>query len=248
MIKKYNHFFFDLDGTLWDLYKNTEIALRQLTTKLDLFDSEENFHSFYRKYHYHNEKVWALYRVGKIEKSVLRTIRFERAFLDAGIKLSESEVDQFATDFLNVCPKLPHLLEGTHELLSYIRPHAEIHIITNGFKEVQGFKMEGGNLNQYITAMINSEDVGKRKPSPEIFEYALKITGAKKEESIMIGDDWDADIIGARDFGMDQVFITNTEINQAKMMAGSEEYSLPRHNYSPTFTVDTLLELKEKLQ
>jgi FMN phosphatase YigB (HAD superfamily) len=90
--------------------------------------------------------------------------------------------------------------------------------------------------------MINSEDVGKRKPNPEIFEHALKKAGAAKEESIMIGDDWDADILGARDFGIDQAFITHTEQMQLKL-SGGDRTNQVRHNYSPTFTVNNLSEL-----
>ncbi|MEZ4800356.1 MAG: YjjG family noncanonical pyrimidine nucleotidase [Flavobacteriales bacterium] len=243
MIKKYKHFFFDLDGTLWDLYKNTEIALRQICSEFGMLEDDDSFKAFYKSYHYHNEQVWSLYRVGKIEKSVLRTIRFQKAFDEVGIEMSAEQTENFATRFLDVCPKLPHLIEGTHELLSFLYPHVKIHIITNGFKEVQGFKMDAGNLNQYITEMINSEDVGKRKPNPEIFEYALKVTGAKVEESLMIGDDWDADIVGARTFGMDQVFLTNTEIQQATILSKDGEIRLPRHNNSATFTVDKLSDL-----
>lgn len=247
MIKKYKHYFFDLDGTLWDLYKNTEIALRQICGEFGMLEDDESFASFYKSYHYHNEQVWSLYRIGKIEKSVLRTIRFQRAFDDAGLSMTAAQTEEFANRFLDVCPKLPHLLEGTHELLNFIKPHAKIHIITNGFKEVQGFKMEAGDLNQYITEMINSEDVGKRKPSPEIFEYALKVTGASIEESLMIGDDWDADIVGARNFGIDQVFLTNTEIQQATILSKDGEIRLPRHNYSATFTVNKLSDLIQLL-
>jgi putative hydrolase of the HAD superfamily len=241
-LKKYNHFFFDLDGTLWDLYTNTEEALRILFKEFNLPAEPAFFSDFYSKYHYHNEKVWALYRVGKIEKEVLRTIRFERAFEEAGHPLVAAEIERFADRFLDVCPKLPNLLPGAHELLAHASKNGKLHIITNGFKEVQGFKMEAGNLNQYFDQMINSEDVGKRKPNPEIFEYALKKAGATKEESIMIGDDWDADILGARDFGIDQAFITHTEQMQLKLSGGDRTHQV-RHNYSPTFTVNNLSEL-----
>jgi putative hydrolase of the HAD superfamily len=236
-LKKYNHIFFDLDGTLWDLYKNTEEALHLLFKEFEL--DLTLFEVFYRRYHYHNEKVWALYRIGKIEKEVLRTVRFSRAFDDAGIAYSAEMIETFALRFLEICPRLPHLLDGAHELLKAASDKAQLHIITNGFKEVQGFKIEGGNLSSYFNVIVNSEDAGYRKPSKEIFDFALQKAGALASESLMVGDDWDADIIGARDAGMDQAFLTNTERMQEKLT----QTEGPRHNYRATFTIDSLREL-----
>lgn len=237
-MKKYKHIFFDLDGTLWDIHRNTREALDQMFREFDL--DQNSFESFYRRYIYHNEKVWALYRVGKIEKEELRTIRFERAFSDVGLNTPSSEIEIFASRFLEVCPQMPHLLEGTHTLLSRWKTQATLHIITNGFQEVQGFKLEAGKLYPYFDQIINSEDAGYRKPHKGIFEYALQQAGASGEHSLMIGDDWDADIIGARDFGMDQVFITATE--KMQMSVTGETHKI-RHNYTPTYTVDSLTEL-----
>lgn len=236
-MKKYNHIFFDLDGTLWDLYKNTEEALHLLFVEFEL--DSTLFEAFYQRYHYHNEKVWALYRVGKIEKEVLRTVRFSRAFDDVGIAYNAEMIEAFASRFLEICPKLPHLIEGTHELLKAASGKAQLHIITNGFKEVQGFKIEGGNLAKYFNVIVNSEDAGYRKPSKEIFDFALERAGALVSESLMVGDDWEADIIGARDAGLDQAFLTNTEKMQAKLT----QTEGPRHNYQATFTIESLREL-----
>ena len=237
-MKKYKHIFFDLDGTLWDLHKNTHEAIQILFKEFDLNPSD--FEDFHKRYLFHNEQVWALYRVGKIEKEVLRTARFERAFVDCGIAVDDPFVEKFALRFLDVCPRLPHLLEGTHDLLSLWKEHATLHIITNGFKEVQGFKLDAGNLHGYFQYIVNSEDAGYRKPSPEIFKYALSKAAANKEHSLMIGDDWDADILGARDFGIDQVFIRQTENAQKKLLGQDVEF---RHNYKPTLVVDSLKEI-----
>jgi putative hydrolase of the HAD superfamily len=236
-LKKYNHIFFDLDGTIWDLYKNTEEALHQLFIEFEL--DATLFDAFYKRYHFHNEKVWALYRVGKIEKEVLRTVRFSRAFDDVGIAYHSEMIEAFASRFLEICPRLPHLLEGAHDLLKAAAQKAKLHIITNGFKEVQGFKIEGGNLASYFTIIVNSEDAGFRKPSKEIFDFALEKAGAMASESLMVGDDWDADIIGARNAGLDQAFLTNTE----KMQALLTQSDTTRHNYQATFTIDSLREL-----
>lgn len=245
-MKKYKHLFFDLDGTLWDLQKNTTEALQLLFERYPVQLLGVDFHPFRKRYVHHNDKVWALYRDGKIEKEMLRYVRFERAFADLGHALDKNFIDTFANDFMYECPRRSHTLEGTHALLDYCLDKYEMHIITNGFIEVQGHKMTAANLHSYFSKIINSEHCGIRKPHAGIFEYALQQAGAKKEESLMIGDDWEADILGARDFGMDQVFITSTDAMMNEVNNGIGHTPI-RHNYKPTFTIDRLAELMEVL-
>lgn len=245
-MKSYKHLFFDLDGTLWDLHTNTRIAIEQLFEKFQDEIGSVKTRDFIPIYTKHNDAVWALYRQNKIEKSLLRTIRFERAFADCGADVDSEFIEKFATDFINTCPNGPNTIAGTHELLDYCKERYDLHIITNGFPEVQGNKMTAGRLDGYFKEIINSESAGARKPDPAIFEYALNKTSAKKEESLMIGDDWDADILGARDFGMDQVFLTTTEdiLNEVALNKGQD---VARHNYKPTYTVRDMFGLKQIL-
>jgi putative hydrolase of the HAD superfamily len=240
MTTKYKHLFFDLDGTLWDLHKNTRAAM------LILFDryadkglKDVDFETFFSRYHHHNDQAWALYRVGKIEKASLRVVRFERSFGDAGLIFSPEFIDEFADAFLDVCPRQPALIEGARELLDKcLEAKIPMHIITNGFVEVQGTKMASAKIDHYFLEVINSEDAGVRKPHPQIFQYALDRAGATKEESLMIGDDWDADIIGARDFGMDHAFLTTTE-DMLDRIHGTTS----RHNHKAHYTISNLSEL-----
>lgn len=240
-MKKYEHIFFDLDGTLWDLYKNTKLALIQLFEENLKELSGVDFDHFYRRYHYHNEQVWALYRVGRMKKEVLRTERFVRSFDEVGLKFPTEFYDQFADRFLEICPALPHRVEGAMELLNHLKGKYHLHIITNGFKEVQGIKMKASEIDTFFEAVINSEDAGVKKPDPGIYQFALKMAGATCDNSIMIGDDWEADILGARDFGMDQAYLTSTDKMQAMLL--DKKNSNSRHNYKPTIVVDDLHEL-----
>lgn len=241
-MKKYKHLFFDLDGTLWDLKKNSRLAM------YDVFSNHENeklksidFEKFFSSYLIHNERVWELYRRGKIEKAVLRVIRFERAFFDMGFEPGKDFCNDFADRFLEICPRLPHLIEGAVELLEHCRSKYDLHIITNGFKEIQGLKMAAGGLSPYFKYVINSEDCGARKPDRVIFDYAMNLTGAGPEESLMIGDDWEADILGARNFGIDQVYIS-PQIESANLKRRRS-----RHNHRPTFAINSLHEMIQHL-
>lgn len=205
-MKKYNHIFFDLDGTLWDLYKNTEEALHLLFVEFEL--DSTLFEAFYQRYHYHNEKVWALYRVGKIEKEVLRTVRFSRAFDDVGIAYNAEMIEAFASRFLEICPKLPHLIDGTHELLKAASGKAQLHIITNGFKEVQHIKLDYSNLRPFFKHIIISEDHGFNKPDIKIFDLAQSLSNAQVHECVMIGDNYDADILGALNANWKAIYLS----------------------------------------
>lgn len=229
-MSKYKHIFFDLDGTLWDIHRNAELTLRQMFVQFEI--DETLFEAFNKAYLKHNAKVWAMYREGTMSKEELRTARFSRSMDDIGFTYNDEWMERFAAAFVDQCPRQPHVIPGALEILNYLQGKYTMHIITNGFKEIQGIKMDGSGLTPFFVHNINSEDVGVRKPNPKIFEYAFELAGTNAEESLMIGDDWEADIIGARGVGMDQVFL---------------KFNDHRHNVQPTFTITELIELKNIL-
>jgi putative hydrolase of the HAD superfamily len=91
-------------------------------------------------------------------------------------------------------------------VLDYLQTKYELHVITNGFAQVQDRKLERSNLTPYFKTITNSELAGAKKPNPIIFEHALQVASASKNNSVMIGDSLDADVQGALDFGMQAVF------------------------------------------
>lgn len=239
---KYKVLLWDLDGTLWDLHTNTGLALQQLfdkyrTSHFALADWN-HFKLAYAKY---NDRVWALYREGKIAKEDLRTRRFRELFEEVKATYTEAFVETFADEFLEIAPRLPHTLPGAKEMLAYAKEKGYKQVIlTNGFMEVQGFKMEAAGIREFFSDIIYSEEAGVRKPNKGIFDLALSRVGCTAEEALMIGDDWDADILGARGAGIDQVFLTTTEEVLVEAQGGKEI----RHNYHATHTIKQLEELK----
>ena len=103
-------------------------------------------------------------------------------------------------------PRIVRLVPGTMELLEYLKPKYHLHLITNGFQEVQHTKLSGSGMEPYFETLTVSEEINIKKPNPEIFLYALKKAGATAEESLMIGDEMAVDIDGARAAGIDQIF------------------------------------------
>lgn len=204
---KIQHIFFDLDNTLWDHRRNAYLTIK------DLFDKEEitlkyniDFEEFHSAYHEINEKLWEQIRDGEIDKEYLRKHRFYDTFKSFGINNLELSM-YFEEHFLDKILNYNHLVEGAEYILDYLKAKDyRLHIISNGFQEVTERKCILSGIDHYFQTITSADSVGIRKPNPEIFEYSLGLTKAQKEESILIGDDWIADVIGAQQFGMDVIF------------------------------------------
>jgi YjjG family noncanonical pyrimidine nucleotidase len=205
--KRYTHLFFDLDNTLWDFTSNSYDALFIALDKLGLIELVGPYDQFFKIYSEVNEKLWDQYRKGLIHKKVLSIQRFEETFIAIGIPL-EIGGGILNDVYLNEMPLQTKLIDGARELLDYLHGRYEIAIITNGFKEVQYDKIRKSELSKYFRKIFISEEVGAQKPGRQIFEYAIKSMNAPKKSSLMIGDSWDADIVGAMNFGIDQVYFS----------------------------------------
>lgn len=193
------HIFFDLDHTLWDFDKNSELAFQSIFEKNEIQLKLEEFLNVYTPI---NANYWKLYREEKVSKEDLRHGRLRESFTALNLLVTDQQIEQIAVDYIEHLPANNHLLDGVIEVLNYLQPKYKLHIITNGFKEVQRKKMERSGIIDYFATVTTSEDVGVKKPARQIFEVALNNASAEKEESIMIGDNFEADVMGALDFGM----------------------------------------------
>jgi putative hydrolase of the HAD superfamily len=201
----YTHLFFDLDNTLWDFNANSYDALHITLKKMELLGRIGDYDQYFSIYYGVNERLWNLYRDNKITKNVLRGLRFEES-----LELNDTPMpgigDQINEVYLNEMPKQLRLVPGTLKVLDYLHHKYRMAIITNGFREVQVDKLTQTGLKKYFDKVFISEEVGAQKPHKKIFEHAVKSMNAPKKKSLMIGDSWDADIIGAMQYGMDQVY------------------------------------------
>ena len=208
---KYKHIFFDLDRTLWDFDAAAEVAFERIYEKYNLKNlGIPNAHDFHEVYHPLNERLWELYRENKITKDDLNRTRFLKPLEHYGIHDIEL-ADHLSEDYVYWSPRIVRLVPGTMELLDYLKPKYHLHLITNGFQEVQHTKLSGSGMEPYFETLTVSEEVGVKKPNPEIFYYALRKANASAEESIVIGDEMAVDIDGARAAGIDQIFFNPSE-------------------------------------
>ena len=205
-MKAYKQLFFDLDRTLWDFDAAAEVAFERIYEKYDLKNlGIPSAHEFHEVYHPLNERLWELYREEKITKDDLNRTRFVLPLEHYGIHDIEL-ADHLSEDYVYWSPRIVRLVPGTMELLDYLKPKYHLHLITNGFQEVQGTKLSLSGMKPYFETLTVSEEVGVKKPNPEIFHYALRKAHAKPEESLVIGDEMAVDIDGARAAGIDQIF------------------------------------------
>jgi putative hydrolase of the HAD superfamily len=200
---KIKHIFFDLDHTLWDFEANSNIAFKTIFQKHDVGIDLQKFLNYYRSI---NQNYWKLYRNEKITKEELRVGRLKDTFTKIKHSFDNELVDNLAIEYIEVLPNNNQLFEGTYEILEHLYPKYKLHIITNGFNEVQYKKLQNSGLSKYFDKVITSEDAGVKKPNPRIFKYALQMAEATSKESIMIGDNWEADIMGAINNGLDAIY------------------------------------------
>lgn len=210
------HLFFDLDRTLWDFEKNSENALKHLFEEKQLIEKIPSFEKFHRVYKQQNSLLWHDYGKGKISKEKLRTARFSETFSKFNIQ-DEELAAYFDHGYVTISPQQTSLFPNAHESLSYLKKLGyQMHIITNGFKEVQHIKLEKSDLTQYFDLILCSEEAGANKPNKEIFAHAIEKTGAKPNESVMIGDDYEVDVLGALRFGMHAIHFDPADKRPAK--------------------------------
>lgn len=229
---KYKNIFFDLDDTLWAFSENSRDAFEEVYLKFKLdafFDSFEHYYSLYQQ---KNSNLWDDYAKGKITKSELNDQRFLYPLQMVGVNDSDLS-RRFSDEFFSIIHTKKKLMPYAANILEYLKPKYNLYIISNGFRELQNKKMRAAGIENYFKKVILSDDIGIMKPYPEIFHFALSATQSDVKNSIMIGDNWDADITGAKGVGMDQVYY-NVERKTGQ-------------RFNATFVVDELIKLKEVL-
>ena len=229
----YEHLFFDLDHTLWDFETNSKEAI------LDIYQINQlsekgvpDFGAFFDRYSYHNHRLWDKYSKGLIKQDELRWKRMWLSLVD--FKIADEVLSRkMGAAFLDILPNKNKLFPYTIEILSYLKNKGyQLHLITNGFEQVQFNKLEKSNISSYFIEVITSEGSNSLKPNAAIFEHAVEKAGASVKKSIMIGDNIEADIKGAMNIGMDTIFVNHINVTTT---------------VQPTYTVHHLKELEEIL-
>jgi putative hydrolase of the HAD superfamily len=226
----YKHIFFDLDHTLWDFDTNAKSSLTDIYGEFSLAEKvTTDFDAFYDKYLHHNKILWERYQNGYITAEELKWRRMWRTMMEFKVG-DEKLAKDLSARFLDILPVKDGMFPYAYEILDYLKnKDYQIHLITNGFEKTQWSKIRNSKIDHFFTHIITSEASNSMKPEKEIFEFAMHQTGALLHESIMVGDNLDADIKGAMNAGMDNIFVNHIEAKTDMM---------------PTYTITHLKELE----
>ncbi|TDU34257.1 putative hydrolase of the HAD superfamily [Gelidibacter sediminis] len=225
--KNIKHVFFDLDHTLWDFDKNSALTFDKI---FKMHGVDVNLDTFLGVYEPVNLQYWKRYRNDEIDKMELRYGRLRDTFDAINFSVEDLLIQNLSHAYIEHLSSFNHLFDGTLELLQYLQPKYHLHIITNGFEEAQLKKMNSSAITPYFKTITNADIAGVKKPNPIIFDYALKIANARPNESIMIGDNYEADVLGALNVGYDAIFFnyrndyTEPHIKQIKHLSQIKEY------------------------
>ena len=220
--------FFDLDHTLWDFDKNSMLAFKRVFKK---FKITIEFHAFLKIYEPINVEYWKKYREDKVSKENLRRGRLIDSFNFFDLIYTTEKIDEIADAYIQELPFDNHLFEGAVEILDYLILKYRLHIITNGFEEVQHKKLKNSGIDHYFSTVTTSEEVGVKKPNPKVFLTALNKANSLPTQSVMIGDSLEADILGANNIGMQTIFYNYRNESISKKIK----------------SIDSLLEIKNYL-
>ncbi|MFA0961251.1 YjjG family noncanonical pyrimidine nucleotidase [Roseivirga sp. BDSF3-8] len=233
MRKTYKHIFFDLDHTLWDYEKNSHETLTELYYHYRLYEFNRfTADELIERFSLINRKLWRQFNDGKVTASYLRKKRFLDVFDSLGLARAVVP-ESFTDDYVRLCPTKTNLIPYTLEMLDYLKEKQyKLHIITNGFRDVQHIKLSKSNLSDYFTEIVTSDCTGFKKPHKQIFAFLLDKAKAEQGECIMVGDNLEADILGARNMKIDQVYYNRHNL---------------KHKESPNFEITCLSELQKIL-
>lgn len=194
--------FFDLDHTLWDFDRNSALTFKKI---FEIHGINVKLEDFLKVYEPINLNYWKLYREERIDKASLRYGRLKNTFDTINVLVNDELINTLSEDYITHLPSNNFLFDDTFEVLNYLNKKYNLHIITNGFHEVQHGKLRNAKIDMYFETVTNSEMVGVKKPNPIIFEHALNLASTNSNSSVMIGDNWEADIQGALNVGIDAI-------------------------------------------
>ncbi len=201
--------FFDLDHTLWDFERNSALTFEKILGEHGLALSLPDFLKIYIPL---NHSFWKMYREERITQEELRYQRLKQTFDGLKMQVADTAIHSLSEAYIANLSNFGHVIPHALEILEYLKPNYRIHIITNGFHEIQGKKLKNSGIDAYFEHVVDSEMAGVKKPNPKIFHLALDKAGATPQRSLMIGDNLEADILGARAIGMNTIhFNSNGE-------------------------------------
>ena len=201
----YRNIFIDLDNTIWAFDQNSQDTFREMFEKYHFERFFDSFEQFFHIYSVKNEQLWEEYGKGTITKNELNAIRYAHPFRVVGA-YDQEFVETYKKDYMSRIAFKEKMMPHTREALEYLYSKYNLYILSNGFRELQTQKLRSAKVDHLFKKIILSEDIGVHKPNIQIYHFALSATQSELKGSLMIGDNWNTDIVGAQRAGMHCVY------------------------------------------
>ena len=223
-MKNYKAIFIDWDDTIGDWSSAAYQAQRELYKRYNLRSLYPTFEEWFHLYHEHNNLLWDKYGNGEITKEYLQRDRFLFPLRQTHPTDDQALIrlaDQMGLEFLDLTNHYFRLIPDAEKVIRRLAERYPLTVVSNGFVEVQYYKLIHSGLRDCFRHIVLSEEVGVQKPDPEIFRIALKINNDERlrmgeeplteQDVLMIGDGYGSDIKGAIAAHIDQLWLCPDE-------------------------------------
>lgn len=219
---KHTLFLFDLDDTLLDFKASEQLSFVRTMHALGVGDGMDDLFAQYQAI---NTALWRGFELGEVSKDFLKVERFRKTFGAIGLDLDPEAASHL---YLESLSDTVVLIDGATALCATLAAIGTVGIITNGVESIQNRRLASSGLLPYISFVSTSEACGYAKPDSRFFAYAMANAGAStKDDTIIIGDRLDADILGANRYGIESCWF-----NPDRLANDSQAL--------PTYEVDSL--------
>ncbi|HSD68315.1 MAG TPA: YjjG family noncanonical pyrimidine nucleotidase [Woeseiaceae bacterium] len=192
----YSTFLIDLDHTLFDSDSSETAAFLQAMNVAGIA-RPDGYEGLFRRI---NLELWAAVERGETTPQYVKTHRFERLALEAGL---DADPVAMADAYVAGLGANGELYAGAREVLDILSCNASMALVTNGLSEVQRRRIERTGIVDYFDAVIISAEVGVAKPAAEIFDIAFaELDAPSKESALIVGDNLASDILGGTNYGI----------------------------------------------
>lgn len=197
---------FDLDDTLFDHMGTARAALAATAAGRASLQGVP-VETLYQHYSELLEELHPLVMTGRLPHLEAREQRFARLLAPYEPAASATAAAQLAEQHYGHYQQLRRPVAGALALLQALKPAYKIGIVTNNRLAEQQEKLRHLGMSTLVDALITSEEVGVLKPDPRIYEVALARLGARPAQTVMVGDNWQADVVGAQAAGIRPVWL-----------------------------------------
>ena len=206
----YKNYIFDLYGTLIDINTNEWNA--------NLWKKMQEFYAFHGAVYKTVDLKREYFRICEEEEKKMSDkydypeIKVQNVFMklfqNKGIDIDMNTCIVAGQFFRIISTKYIRLYDGVVEMLELLKKNnKKKYLLSNAQQIISEYEMKYLDIYKYFDGIVFSSDEECRKPSKTFYNIVLNRYNLKKEESVMIGNDWISDIEGAKKAGLDSVYL-----------------------------------------